>query len=1027
MRWACLKGWRGASPLPGRKRLPGLALVVALAWTVPASLDAQTPVPQIRSHTRATAARTVAPSIPSDDARALAVASRFKQALADLDMQRKLAAQRPAQLRALDSLRGRSRSEVAVRYRSRSGTPHWLHGRNLERAVNSLAGGQENALATSRRFLQRNRDLLLIDDPGHELTHRRTVRDGLGRTQVRFLQRFAGLEVWPAELIVHLDGAGAVDLMNGVFVPTPRGLVRAPGIERARAIQLAREAVPEGASGSVGEPELIIFAPGDRPARLAFRVIVATSLRFRWLVVVDAHDGAILAHFNTVHTDHVAGHVEGSGVDLLGATRVLDLWSENGVFYAVDTSKAMYDTASDPPEPENTRGVITIKDAANQPSSSQPLQIPATVVAASAQLHSGLLPDAVSAAANLSSVYDYFFSVHGRLAIDGDGGSILSIVRLGQDYDNAFFVPGLSLMAFGTGRNWAGALDIVAHEFAHGVTANSSNLIYTGQSGALNEAISDIFGELVEEFANGSLDWRVGSIFPNPLRDLQAPSSIAIQPGLSYPSKMSETSLDNGGVHLNSGIINHAFYQLAEGLPGAIGTAEAARILYRANTVYLTANSQFIDARLACIQAAEDLFGAGSVQAVRVGEAFDFVEIFDGEGTPPPAPLPETSGVDATFFLFADPLQEFCGPLGAGACLGREDLSLGDSPGGVVFNQVSVPMARPSVVGDGSTVAYRRGVDVCLAAVLLTDVESCLDLPALGLFVSSVSLSPLADFVGFVLLDEATNEPRNVITVFDLSSGAVTDFTLVAPALDGATVANVISAHMMNFTVNGDALVYDAFNVIEGASGSYGAWSIYELEIATGTTFSIVPPVRGLQILDPALAHTSDRHLTFEAMDDQTGVSTVFASNLETGDLGEIGQTRSRAVPSYTGDDSAIVYALDDAAAGLGATDTGSSLFSQGVGSDRLTPVGERSLWLENASFGVVYRRGSFDPTPLGECEDGIDNDGDALIDFPADPGCESLQDPLEVPEPAAVGLQLAALLTLAELRRRRTAGLQPR
>lgn len=1009
-----------------RNHRPRLLVVTAFALIAPSSIDAQAPAPQIRSHTRATAAQTAGTPLPSKDPRALTFASKLQQGLAQLSVRRPLAAQHPAQARALEALRVRARSKVAVRYRAWAGTPRLLRGRKLERAASSLGGRPESAIATSRRFLRSNRELLLLDDPDTELIHRRSLRGRLGQTHVRFSQRFAGLDVWPAELIVHLDRDGAVDLMNGVFVPTPRGLVRTPGINGDRAIEFARKAVPEGASGEAGEPELIVYAPGDRSSRLAWRVTLSTSLQFRWLVVVDAHDESILTHYNTVHTDHVAGHVQGSGIDLLGATRDLDLWSENGLFYTVDTGKMMYDASSDPPEPESSRGVITIKDAANQPPNNNPDQIPPTVVGSSSQQSSGFLADAVSAAANLSSVYDYFLSAHGRNSLDGNGGSILAVVRLGQNFDNAFFLSDLNLMAFGTARNWAAALDIVGHELAHGVTSNSSNLVYKDQSGALNESMSDIFGEMVEEFVNGAPDWILGSVFQTPLRNMQDPSSLEIQPGLRYPEKMSEfiqTQSDNGGVHLNSSIINHAFYQMAAGLPGAIGTTEAAQIFYRANTVYLTANSQFIDARLGCIQAAEDLFGAGSAQVLRTREAFDFVEIFDAPPTPDPAPISGTTGVDATFFLFADPAEQFCGLFGTGVCLGREDFSLGDPQGGVVFSEFSVPVSRPSVVGNGSTVAYRLGLDVCLADPAIQNSQFCLDLPSFGVLVNSVSLSPLGDFAGFVLLDEFTLEAENVITVVDLASNPlqITRFDLVAPALDGGTVANVVSADVMNFTVNGGTLVYDAFNVIEGSSGSFGAWSIYELDLATGTTFAIVPPVQGVQIFNPGLAKTSDHHITFEAVDEQTGVRTVYAANLSTNELSVIGQTETPAVPSYTGDDAAIVYSLDDAAAGLGATNSGSSLVAQPVGADRLTPVGDLSLWLQDAGFGVVYRRGTFDTTPLAECEDGVDNDDDMLIDFPADPDCTSADDPLEVPEPATMLIHLAVLITLAGLRGRRT------
>ena len=774
------------------------------------------------------------------------------------------------------------------------------------------------------------------------------------------------------------------------------------------------------AAGEAAEPELIVYAPGDRRSQLAWRIDLHWGVDTCWRVVVDAHSGVTLAQYNTVHSQLV----QGSGVDLLGATRQLDLWSEGGLFYTTDTSKMMYDPTSDPPEVETSRGVIVVKDAENMPATNNPQQIPPTIVASSTQANSGMLPDAVSAAANLSSVYDYFLQEHGRNSLDGNGGSVLAIVRLGQNFDNAFFVSDLNLMAFGTAQNYAAALDVVAHELAHGVTASSSNLVYMDQPGALNEAMSDIFGEMVEEFVNGQPDWIIGSSLDRPFRNMQDPSSLEIQPGLPYPERFSEfinTTADNGGVHLNSSIINFAFYQLAAGLPGAIGTSEAARIFYRANTVYLTANSQFIDARIACIQSAEDLFGVGSPQAVRTAEAFDFVEIFDGDPTPDPAPVPGTEGPDATMFLFFDPTGQLCLGFLGGICLGREDPGLGDGQGGIVFNDTPVTLARPSISGDGSIMAYVRNTDVCLADPAVAGAEQCLGLPGIGVFANSVSISPLADKVGFVLLDSLTGQPQNVISVFDITTEQIQDFPLVAPALDGTTVSNISNADIMNFSIDGGSLIYDAFNVVQGASGTFGAWSIYALDLSSGTTFSIVPPIQGLQIGNPSLAKTSDAHLTFEVVDDQTGRSTVYASNLETGALQAIGESTVNTVPSYAGDDSAIVYTLDDGAVGGGPTNSGSSLVSQPVANDRITPTGNPTLWVQDAGYGVVYRRGAFDTTPLGECEDGVDNDGDGDIDFPADLGCTSADDPLEVPEPTALVLQLAALGTLAGLRRRRS------
>ncbi|NJL59420.1 MAG: M4 family metallopeptidase [Desulfobacteraceae bacterium] len=179
------------------------------------------------------------------------------------------------------------------------------------------------------------------------------------------------------------------------------------------------------------------------------------------------------------------------------------------------------------------------------------------------------------------------------------------------------------MMYFGDGQPFAGALDVVAHELTHGITSYTANLVYQDQSGALNEAFSDIFGEAVEARTTGKADWKMGTNLSDTIRLISNPSSLEIISGSGryYPSKMSRfyargdsllSKLENqdyGGVHINTTIVSHAFYLLAEGMSGAIGIQDAENFNFGALTYHLVSNSQFIDARLACITSAEELFG----------------------------------------------------------------------------------------------------------------------------------------------------------------------------------------------------------------------------------------------------------------------------------------------------------------------------------------------------------------------------------------------------------------------------------
>jgi thermolysin len=247
---------------------------------------------------------------------------------------------------------------------------------------------------------------------------------------------------------------------------------------------------------------------------------------------------------------------------------------------------------------------------------------------------------AVDAHFYAGKTYDYYKSVFNRNSYDNKGAALKSTVHYGRNYNNAFWNGSQMVYGDGDGSTFiplSGGLDVVAHELTHAVTDFSSDLIYQNESGALNESMSDIFGTLVEFHANNNPDYEIGEDIYTPgtpndaLRSMSNPAKY--QDPDHYSVRYTGTG-DNGGVHINSGIINKAAYLLAVGgthygvtVP-SIGNAKVGAIYYRANTVYLTASSNFSQARAALVQSAADLYGAGSAEVNAVNKSYDAVGVY---------------------------------------------------------------------------------------------------------------------------------------------------------------------------------------------------------------------------------------------------------------------------------------------------------------------------------------------------------------------------------------------------------------
>jgi Zn-dependent metalloprotease len=818
-------------------------------------------------------------------------------------------------------------------------------------ANQSTATTLESHAQTARHFLETAQKLLHLDNPAQELTLTSNRSDTMGKRHLRFHQYYQDIPVWNCALTVHLDQTGNVELVDGAFSPSPKKLSTKPIYTADQAVENARLWIPHGADAvETDSPQLVIYPEPDKRSRLAWEVKLSAALNHQWLVLVDAENGTQILAYNQVNDAAIAG----SGQDLFGDQQQLNIFEQNNLFGMVDTSKPMFQGGSPFPTNEN-KGVIYIFDDKNRSPFDDDgrVELPEFFeLTISENPDSGWPQAAVSASFTLSATYDYYSQVHGRNSIDGNGGSIFALVRLGNNYHNAFWNG--QLIAFGDALPFAGALDVVSHELTHGVTTNTANLIYFNQSGALNEAFSDIFGEAAEAHTFGQADWVSGAQLGDPTRSLRNPSSI-ISPrtGNPYPATMSEyvqlpatLEGDNGGVHVNSSIINHAFYLLAEGLNGAIGVDDAEQIFYRALVFHLVPRSQFIDARLALIQSATEIYGEGSVQVQKTAEAFDAVEIFDAPPTPVDSEVTIVNGPEATTFIRRDPAT-------GSFSLNRRDPALEDPDTGIILSSFSLDQKRPSVDRNGSLIAFiNSDHDLCLVNSINGLDEACLELQTTFY---SVAVSPDGEKFALVLLD-ILGQPENQIIIIDLSpNGQTQTIDLVAAATDNASTNSISHADAMDFSNDGNTLIYDALNEIATVDGSrIGAWSIYALDLVNETTIAVIPPVSGFNFGFPVFSQSTDNFLVFDAFNQNTGTNTVNAVNLITGELRIIDTSTNFGTPVFTGDDSAIVFSRPDATAA-----TGFSLFMQPLSADHITPSGATELWLKDADYGVIYRRGN--------------------------------------------------------------------
>jgi Zn-dependent metalloprotease len=531
-----------------------------------------------------------------------------------------------AQILTGKSASNRISNAEMVRFTEKSAAPDYIR----------LMPGKEIPLEKSMSWMF---DVFGFTD-NDKLVPMKSDKDKIGFTHQKFTQTYANIPVEHGTIIVHSKN-NKISSVNGLFV---QGLQTetTPSISEEQALQFALDHIgaqvymwqipgaeeqlksvfPNQTYTPKASLVLVSADASYTPAsfRLAYKFdIYAASPLSRQYMYVDAANGNILAKNDRIHHSDVSATAETrySGT----RTMVTDSLSSTS-FRLRETGRGQGIETYNLEQGTNTAQAVDFTDSDNYWNNVNAAQ------------------DEVATDAHWGAemTYDYFYNVHNRNSIDNNGFKLVSYVHYDVAYNNAFWNG--TEMTYGDGDgslfNPLTCLDVTGHEIAHGLTEYTAGLIYSYESGALNESFSDIFGTAIDFYYRPTYaNWLIGdemTVSGNGIRSMSNPNAFG-DPDTYLGTNWYTGSNDNGGVHTNSGVQNHWFYILSDGASGTndlgnsysvtgLGTTSAGEIAFRNLTVYLTSSSQHADARFYAIQSAADLFGACTAEVIATTDAW---------------------------------------------------------------------------------------------------------------------------------------------------------------------------------------------------------------------------------------------------------------------------------------------------------------------------------------------------------------------------------------------------------------------
>ncbi|MET7409529.1 M4 family metallopeptidase [Streptomyces parvulus] len=485
---------------------------------------------------------------------------------------------------------------------------------------------QAGAAGTAREIGLGAKEKLVVKD---------VVKDRDGTVHTRYERTYAGLPVLGGDLVVHRSEAGAAEGVTRATKAAVEVATVTPKVDAARAEAQALSAAEDAGSSKAAAdsaPRKVVWAATGKPV-LAYETVVGglqdDGTPNELHVITDAATGAKLYEYQGIET--------GSGKSLYSGEVTLGTTKSGSSYELHDTGRGGHKTYNLARSTSGTGTLFTDADDAWGTGTAS----------ADAQDQTA----AVDAAYGAQTTWDFYKDTFGRSGIKNDGKAAYSRVHYGSNYVNAFWSDACFCMTYGDGTgntNPLTSLDVAGHEMSHGVTSNTAGLNYSGESGGLNEATSDIFGTGVEYFANSSADkgdYLIGEKIDingdgTPLRYMDKPSKDGASK--DYWS----SGLGGVDVHYSSGPANHFFFLLAEG-SGArtvdgvqydsptsdgstvtgIGREKALQIWYKALTTYMTSTTNYKAARTATLSAASDLYGADSTEYKTVGAAWTAINV----------------------------------------------------------------------------------------------------------------------------------------------------------------------------------------------------------------------------------------------------------------------------------------------------------------------------------------------------------------------------------------------------------------